>query len=129
MVCTAYDAPLVWREHERVELKKGQVRVKTAYAGINYAGRVLEGRVTGRLAGVQREIPREVKAAVYAGTGSERGCERVLRLQIGVEGRPRVLHLFCEWWVLGGVRGGRVAMLRGAEGERALIWMSRSPCR
>lgn len=120
MVCTAYDTPLVWREQERVELKKGQARVKTAYAGINYAGRVLEGRITGRLASVQREIPREVKAAVYAGTGSERGCDRLLRLQIGVEGRPCVLHLFCEWRVLRGVRGGRVAMLRGAEGERAL---------
>ncbi|KAK8833334.1 hypothetical protein WA577_007865 [Blastocystis sp. JDR] len=37
MVCSAYGAPLVQKEFPQVALKKGQVRIKTAYAGINYA--------------------------------------------------------------------------------------------
>ena len=38
MVCSAYGEPLVQKEFSQVALKKGQVRIKTAYAGINYAG-------------------------------------------------------------------------------------------
>ena len=42
MVCEAYGSPLVLRENARKELGKGEVRIKTEYAGINYAGRIVE---------------------------------------------------------------------------------------
>ena len=51
MVCEAYGHPLVLRESERRGLEKGEVRIKTAFAGINYAGRNGEC-VTVRLVGV-----------------------------------------------------------------------------
>ena len=105
MVCSAYGAPLVPKELEQVALKKGQVRIKTAYAGINYAGIHSIRNVITRSTRVQGEIPGAVQAALYAGTGGERRGERMLRVPVAVEGRPRVLHLLCEWRLFRGVRG------------------------
>ena len=42
MVCESYGSPLVLREKERRLLAKGEVRVKTEFAGINYAGGSVE---------------------------------------------------------------------------------------
>ena len=38
MVCTEYNNPLVLQHKEMNKLEKGQVRIKTHFAGINYAG-------------------------------------------------------------------------------------------
>lgn len=37
-MCVEYGHPLILKENERRELKKGEVRIRTQYAGINYAG-------------------------------------------------------------------------------------------
>ena len=38
MVCTEYNNLLVLQHKEMNKLEKGQVRIKTFFAGINYAG-------------------------------------------------------------------------------------------
>ena len=51
MVCESYGCPLVLRESERKRLEKGEVRIRTEFAGVNYAGSGVECS-TGRLVGV-----------------------------------------------------------------------------
>lgn len=75
MVCSAYGASLVLKEYSHVELKKGQVRIKTAYAGINYAGIHCIWKNMSRYPCMQGEIPGAVQTAIYAGTGGERRGE------------------------------------------------------
>ena len=75
MVCSAYGSPLVQKECPQVALKKGQVRIKTAYAGINYAGIHSIHYVITRSTRVQGKIPGAVQAAIYAGTGGKRRGE------------------------------------------------------
>ena len=38
MNCIQYNAPLIWSVNERSPLQKGQLRLRTYFAGINYAG-------------------------------------------------------------------------------------------
>lgn len=38
MDCVAYDSPLVLTSQKSRSLQKGQVRIRTRFAGINYAG-------------------------------------------------------------------------------------------
>ena len=38
MDCVAYDSPLVLTSQKSRLLQKGQVRIRTRFAGINYAG-------------------------------------------------------------------------------------------
>ena len=38
MVCSEYNSPLVYQSKSSIPLQNGQVRIKTRYAGINYAG-------------------------------------------------------------------------------------------
>ena len=40
MVCVEYGHPLILQEKKRQELNKVEVRIRTRYAGINYAGRI-----------------------------------------------------------------------------------------
>ena len=42
MMCVEYGHPLILQELERQKLKKGEVRIRTQYAGINYAGNIVE---------------------------------------------------------------------------------------
>lgn len=47
MICTQYNSPLVLQQKEMKKLEKGQVRIKTHYAGINYAGILINAGIIG----------------------------------------------------------------------------------
>ena len=74
MVCEAYGSPLVLRENMRRELVKGEVRIKTEYAGINYAGRIVKCWRS-RFVGLRGEVPREVASSVHSGFGGVWSCD------------------------------------------------------
>ena len=68
MVCDSYGCPLVLKESERRRLEKGEVRVRTEFAGINYAGSIIEYSLC-RPVGVRGEVPGEVAPSVHSWFG------------------------------------------------------------